>query len=345
MRNCWIRVLAAAIVCILLGGCGEPDVDKTKDASVSETEQPDSREDTTAEVQLGGKDTAAAEQNKQKENVTEQDGKEDAETGTQQEDSTPKKEKTEILHFVDVFGKKYKTKINPKVKKHDYDLQAFFRKGDQLFYNGDARYTSRLGVDVSEHQGAIDWNRVKAAGYEFAFIRIGYRGYGQAGRVCLDRQFVDNIRGAQAAGIDVGVYFFAQAINEEEAAEEARFVLENLAGYGLQLPVVYDPESILDAEARTDNVPGSQFTKNTRVFCQMIEEAGFEPMIYSNMLWEAFEFKLARLSEYPIWYADYEPLPQTPYHFQYWQYSNEGAVDGIAGNCDLDIQLLPVWAM
>lgn len=91
MRNCWIRVLAAAIVCILLGGCGEPDVDKTKDACVSETEQPDSREDITAEVQLGGKDTAAAEQDRQKENVTEQDGKEDTETETQQDNGTQKK--------------------------------------------------------------------------------------------------------------------------------------------------------------------------------------------------------------------------------------------------------------
>ncbi len=321
MGKRWIWMFAALAVWILAQGCTEPSADSKKENSV-QAKQPVSQE----------YDKAAAQQDEKKE----------AETGSRQDHETQKEESTKILRFVDVFGKKYKTKINPKVKKHDYDLNAFSRKGGKLFYNGDARYASRLGVDVSEHQSAIDWERVKAAGYEFAFIRIGYRGYGQTGRVCLDRQFVDNIRGAQAAGIDVGVYFFSQAINEQEAAEEAEFVLKNLAGYGLQLPVVYDPESILDAEARTDDVSGSQFTKNTRVFCQMIEDAGYEPMIYSNMLWEAFEFKLARLSKYPIWYADYEPLPQTPYHFIYWQYSNEGSVDGIEGNVDLDIELLPL---
>lgn len=139
----------------------------------------------------------------------------------------------------------------------------------------------------------------------------------------------------------MGVYFFAQAINEEEAKEEAEFVLEHIAGYELQLPVVYDPESILDDEARTDDVSGEQFTKNTEVFCSMIEEAGYQPMIYSNMLWEAYELNLEYLEGYPIWYADYEPLPQTPYHFDFWQYTNEGSVDGIEGRTDLNIQLIP----
>lgn len=139
--------------------------------------------------------------------------------------------------------------------------------------------------------------------------------------------------------MDVGVYFFSQAVNEKEASQEAEFVLENLQGYELQLPVVYDPESILDDEARTDDVTGAQFTKNTIVFCEKIKEAGYQPMIYSNMLWEAFQFDLEQLAAYPIWYADYEPLPQTPYAFDIWQYSNEGIVDGIDSAVDLDIQL------
>lgn len=272
------------------------------------------------------------------------------ESSVEDSDAQPQKESSvqddlqepalEILHFVDAFGAPYQVKINPKVKKHDYRMEAFVRKGDRLSYKGDSRYRSRLGVDVSYHNGNIDWNRVKAAGIEFVFLRIGYRGYGQAGNVCLDTMFFQNIQNARAAGLDVGVYFFSQAINEEEAAEEAAFVLSNLAGYDLQLPVVYDPESILDAEARTDNVSGRQFTKNTIVFCEQVAAAGYQPMIYSNMLWEAYQFKLAKLSEYPIWYADYEKLPQTPYAFEFWQYSNEGVVDGIDGVVDMDIQLI-----
>ena len=177
--------------------------------------------------------------------------------------------------------------------------------------------------------------------FDFAFIRLGYRGYGQEGNIRLDKEFHQNIQNAQAAGFDVGVYFFAQAINEEEALEEANFVLQNLQGYTLQLPVVYDPESILDDEARTDNVSGEQFTKNTEAFCSAVSDADYEPMIYANMLWEAFELDLEKLSEYPLWYADYEPAPQTPYHFRFWQYTQSGTGLLVSTeNVDLNIQLI-----
>ena len=105
------------------------------------------------------------------------------------------------------------------------------------------------------------------------------------------------------------------------------------------MPVVYDPEHILEDEARTDGVTGEQFTQNAKVFCKEIEEAGYDAMIYSNMLWEAYELDLEKLLDYPIWYADYEELPQTPYRFSMWQYSSTGSVPGIEGNVDLNIQL------
>lgn len=249
------------------------------------------------------------------------------------------KKEPEILKFVDVFGNPYEVEINPNIAKKKYQDTNFIREGDKLIYEDD-NYSSRLGVDVSYHQGSIDWEKVKADGYDFAMIRIGYRGYGMEGTLNLDTSFHDNIKNAQNAGLDVGVYFFAQAINEEEALEEAEFVLQYLNGYQLQLPVVYDPESILDDEARTDNVSGEQFTKNTEVFCKRIQEAGYNPMIYSNMLWEAYELDLEQLAAYPIWYADYEPLPQTPYDFTMWQYTNSGTVDGIEGATDLNIQFI-----
>lgn len=275
------------------------------------------------EVQEAGKNTEAA-------------SKEDDAAEKENEEPEP-----EILHFVDVYQNPYQVEINPNVEKHDYKDEAFVHNGDRLSYEGDSNYTYRLGVDVSEHQGYVDWQALKDSGFEFAFIRLGYRGYGQEGRICLDREFHRNIQNAQAAGFDVGVYFFAQAVNEEEALEEANFVLQNLEGYTLQLPVVYDPESILDDEARTDNVSGEQFTKNTEVFCSAVADAGYDPMIYANMLWEAFELDLEELSEYPLWYADYEPAPQTPYHFRFWQYTNQGQVPGITGNTDLNIEMVP----
>ena len=244
-----------------------------------------------------------------------------------------------MLKFVDVFGQEYEVEINPNVEKHPYELNQFVREGEKLSYQ-DGRFTSRLGVDVSHHQGKVDWQKVKAAGYDFVILRLGYRGYGASGTIALDREFEKNVESAKNAGLEVGVYFFAQAINETEAIEEADFVLDHLSGHAITLPVVYDPESILDDEARTDHVTGEQFTKNTAAFCKRIEEAGYQPMIYSNMLWEAYHLNLEELADYPIWYADYEALPQTPYQFDYWQYTNEGRVDGISGNVDLNIQLI-----
>lgn len=255
------------------------------------------------------------------------------------EDILVKKTQTATLDFVDVFGVHYETTIKPDVPKHNYVNNSFIRDGNRLFYEDD-NYYSRFGIDVSRHQGKINWKKVKEQGITFAFLRIGYRAYGTEGKIHLDQKFYENIKGAQDVGIDVGVYFFSQAISEEEASEEAKFVIDALDGYSLQLPVVYDPESILDDVARTDNVSGEQFTKNTIAFCDSVRENGYEPMIYSNMLWEAFEFDLSLLQTIPIWYAGYEEFPQTPYHFVFWQYTNEGSIGGIDGNVDLDIQII-----
>ena len=245
------------------------------------------------------------------------------------------------FRFVDALGEWHETTILSNVKKHNYNWNYLTNDGNTITYSDTSEYTIRKGVDVSYHQGNIDWEKVKAEGYDFAIIRIAYRGYGTSGVLKVDTKFHENIKGAQNAGLDVGVYFFAQAINETEAIEEANLVLETLKGYELQLPVVYDPELIRDDTARTDNVSGEQFTKNTIVFCNMIKEAGFQPMIYSNMIWEAFLFDMTQLQEYPIWYADYEAIPQTPYDFTMWQYSEKGTVDGINGPVDLNIWFCP----
>lgn len=250
-----------------------------------------------------------------------------------------KPKEPQILKFVDAYGAPYQVEIDPEVKRHNYDLEAFVHSGDSLAYQ-DARYSYRLGIDVSHYQGEIDWQKVKASGIAFVIIRLGFRGYGAEGVMKADSKFEQNLEGARAVGLDVGVYFFSQAINENEAVEEAEFVLEHLNGRDLQLPIVYDPETILHDEARTDDVTGEQFTKNTIAFCERVEEAGYKPMVYCNMLWQAYELDLKELSDYPIWYADYEPYPQTPYDFAYWQYSSEGKVDGIQGNVDMNIQLI-----
>lgn len=247
----------------------------------------------------------------------------------------------EVLKFVDAWGEWHEAEINPAVRKHDYNWSCLTNTEAGIQYTGDERYSIRKGIDVSEYQGDIDWGRVKAAGYDFAFLRIGYRGYGEQGTLCADAKFQQNIVNAHNAGIEVGIYIFSQAVNEEETLQEVELVLGQLQGHDLELPVVFDPERIRDDTARTDNVTGEQFTKNTILFCEKIKEAGYQPMIYSNMVWEAFEYDMEALADYPIWYADYEPAPQTPYYFSFWQYSEKGSVDGIEGNVDLNVQFLP----
>lgn len=245
----------------------------------------------------------------------------------------------EILDFVDVYGEHYQVEIDPDVPKHPYDYENLIKDGEFYSYE-DENYTSVPGIDVSKYQGNVDWEAVAAAGAKFVFLRMGYRSYG-SGELNLDPMIYTNLTGAQAAGLDVGVYFFSQAINEEEAREEACYVLQNLEGYELQMPIVYDPETIRDDNARTDDVTGAQFTANAKAFCEEIRDANQTPMVYCNMLWEAFQLDLNQLTDYDIWYADYEPLPQTPYDYSIWQYSQTAHCPGVSGAVDKDLWLIP----
>ena len=211
--------------------------------------------------------------------------------------------------------------------------------GKKVSYEDD-NYRSRMGIDVSYHQGDIDWQKVKASGVEFVYIRCGFRGYANEGALKEDSKFEEYYKGAKKAGLDVGVYFFAQAVNEKEALEEADFVLNMLKGKVLDLPVVYDPETVGAKDARTNNVSGEQFTKNSLAFTKRVEEKGFKSALYANMIWQAKKLDMTKLTGVEMWYADYEPLPQSPYDFRTWQYSATGSVPGIKGDVDLDLEIV-----
>lgn len=197
----------------------------------------------------------------------------------------------------------------------------------------------RYGIDISKHNGKINFKKVKEAGFEFAFIRIAYRGYGKAGNLKEDEMYKTNLKNAKDAGLEIGAYVFSQAINEEEAMEEAKFAVDLLKGYSLDLPLVFDPETIKGDIARTDNIDGLQFTKNAIAFCEEIKKSGFTPAIYSNLVWEDYYYDLSKLQDYAIWYADYNKIPQTPYDFMYWQFSEVGIVDGVDGLVDLNVMI------
>ena len=239
--------------------------------------------------------------------------------------------------FVDSAGKTYKVPLLEEVPKCEYDYSRLVEQNGYKYYKDSAgNIDSKIGIDVSKYQEEIDWKKVKNSGMDFAVIRLGYRGYSE-GRLKEDEYFRQNMEGAKDAGLDVGVYFLSQALSEEEALEEAQFVLECIEDYELAYPVVFDTEEIPDEDARTKDLDKEQYTKNCITFCDAIREKGKETMIYSNMNWMAFTLDLTKLIDYDFWYADYEPTPQCPYIFKMWQYTEKGKVPGVEGDVDINI--------
>ncbi len=196
---------------------------------------------------------------------------------------------------------------------------------------------SVLGIDVSYHQGEIDWQQVKEAGVEFVILRVGYRGY-QTGDVKEDVLAQANYQGAKAAGLKIGVYFFSQAIYPSEAIEEALFTLHFIKDWTLDLPVVYDWEYV-NENARTANADARTVTDCIKAFCSIIERAGYRSMVYFNRYQGNHLMHLEELTEYPFWLAMYQDRMAYPYKVDFWQYSCTGQVDGIAGDVDLNLWL------
>ena len=229
--------------------------------------------------------------------------------------------------------------VKENVPVSTYDPTGFFTdQRGRVQYVQDGK-NARTGVDVSVYQQEIDWAAVAADGVDFAMIRLGYRGYTQGG-LNLDKQFEKNIQGALEAGLDVGVYFFSQAISPEEAEEEADFVLAALEGYDLTYPVAYDWEPIEPGNgARTDNMDSGTLTQCAKAFCARIREKGYAPVIYLNQDLGYLTFDLEELADIPIWLAEYGETPDFYYDFDLWQYSHTGQVAGIEGNVDLNLDL------
>lgn len=219
------------------------------------------------------------------------------------------------------------------------DIDAIETRNGYSFYKENGDITSIAGVDVSEHQGEIDWNKVKAAGIEFAIIRVGYRTYG-GGEIVLDKTFRKNIEGADAAGIKVGAYFFSQAVTEEEAIEEADVLIDAIRPYNITYPVIFDWEMIYGDSARTDTVTVEGLADFSVAFCERVRSAGYHPMIYQNKNTAMMKLDLPRLKDYDFWLAEYGTKPTYYYDYKIWQYASDGYVPGISGNVDMNISFV-----
>ena len=194
---------------------------------------------------------------------------------------------------------------------------------------------SSPGVDVSAHQGDIDWAAVKDSGIEFAIIRLGYRGYG-SGKLVEDEYAKKNLKEAREAGLKIGAYFFSQALNIKETDEEIQFMLNMLADVDLDMPLVLDWE-IPAEDARTKNMDARTLTDIQLHFCGQMKKMGYQPMVYFN--WHQSEnlYYLSELEDYPFWLALYQDRMTYPWKVEMWQWTSSGRVPGIQGNVDINV--------
>lgn len=226
----------------------------------------------------------------------------------------------------------------------------YWGEKERLVYSG-SDFTTRFGIDVSAYQNralpnkTIDWQAAKDDGVEFVFARIGFRGTG-SGTLNKDAFYAQNIDGAMAAGLDTGVYFFSQAISVAEAVEEANYVITLLEGRSLTGPVAYDWE-MHDSTYRVYGTSSAMATACAKAFCETIEAAGYEGMVYTSSYVAYNKFDLDVLSDYPVWYPEYKSssstalYPQLYYHPNYWQFTSKGRVAGLGGNVDCNLQFIP----
>ena len=189
-----------------------------------------------------------------------------------------------------------------------------------------------MGIDVSKWNGNIDWNAVSNSGISYVIIRCGYRGSSQ-GKLIEDPKFLANIKGATAAGLKVGVYFFTQAVDEVEAVEEASMVLEQIKGYKISYPIFLDVEP---SGGRADSIDRDTRTAVCKAFCETIQDAGYTAGIYANKTWLTGKLNAGELNAYKIWLAQYSATPTYTGKYDIWQYKSNGSVSGIKGNVDMN---------
>ena len=201
------------------------------------------------------------------------------------------------------------------------------------------RQDSFPGVDVSAFQGQIDWQKVADSGIEFAIVRLGYRGYGKAGKMVEDEYARQNLEGAREAGLAVGAYFFSQALSIDEVDEEIEFLLNILGDFQLDMPLILDWEQVGVEGARTANMDARTLTNMQVHFCQTMSAKGYQPMVYFNWYQSSKLLYLSELEAYPFWLALYQDRMTYPYRVEMWQYTDQGKVPGIQGNVDINVYM------
>lgn len=194
------------------------------------------------------------------------------------------------------------------------------------------------GIDVSYHNGTLDWSTIKAAGVDFAILRAAYRGYGTEGTLVRDAKFAEYMQGAMSQGIPVGAYIYSQAITTAEAVQEANYILNIVRGYSLDLPIVFDYEFAgvktgrLDSAWSSGKLNKSKMTDIALAFCDTIKNAGYDAMVYANktFLSKNLDHEVIENAGYDVWLAHYTTNTNYTGDYKIWQYTSSGRIPGIA---------------
>ena len=223
------------------------------------------------------------------------------------------------------------------INKNDYDMQ-YLSHNEGIYTYEDENYTSSFDIDVSHYQGTINWEKVKEAGVQFVFIRAGYRG-STTGELHEDTCYRENIKGAVNAGLEVGVYFFSQAVSPEEAEEEAGFLLSLIQEYPVS-ECVYDLEYSDEGDRASENDQDIN-TAAAASFCKKIWESGYVPLVYGSTNFMYHDIRMEDLQDFTeFWIASYgKDTPEFPYVYRMWQYACDGEIDGIDTVVDFNIRM------
>lgn len=230
--------------------------------------------------------------------------------------------------------------IDEDLPVNEYDFTKLkTTNGKMTYYEGNKKL-SRLGIELSEDSGTVDFEALKEEGIDFVTLKVGERGYG-TGLISSDKNFVSNIEAAVKADMDVGISFYSQAVTVEEAVEEAKFVTDQLILYDITYPVALCMERISNDSARTDILDAKQRTQIIEAFMNDVENAGYDPILYGDMNFLLTDILSSELlKEYEVWLSDQDPIPDYPYQFKMWEYAAHAAVSGVEKDVNITISFV-----
>lgn len=326
------------------GGLGEEPSDEV----ANQEEKP---EDEAALPEETASESTVPEENA--ENM--QDGQDETETNNEEEEALAQEEKEKkeaAAEEENGKGRKLESNDPGWGRYSGYAAAEFYGPssragGDKVWHDSRfSGYVIQKGVDVSEWNGNINWKKVKAAGYDFAIIRVAGCWARKQGGYFMDNKAIQNIKGALAAGMEIGVYFFSQAISEKEAKAEANYILKAIRPYksSIKLPVVFDFEYYSDSDGLGGRLYDAKLskakaTKVCNAFCTTVKNAGYTPMLYSNLDMLENHLNASNLNS-TLWLAQWASAATWSGDYEYWQYTSGGKVPGMSGSVDLNFRYI-----